>query len=106
MDKITSYVLLFGLIANIKRYTDPEEMGHPSVIWVSLFILDFVSTWFRYYSIFLAGERDEVVQTNFSKMLLSAYRKSFLGQLLTDTFAELWIMCQICIHSDNRVLLR
>jgi hypothetical protein len=79
MDKITSYVLIFALIANIRRETDAEDMGHPSMIWVTLFILDFTSTWFRSYSIFLAGDRKEVVSTVVSRKFLSLYRESFAG---------------------------
>jgi hypothetical protein len=79
IDKITSYVLLFALIANIRRHTDAEDMGPPSMVWVTLFILDFVSTWFRSYSIFLAGERREVVSSGVSRKFLSLYRDSFVG---------------------------
>lgn len=105
-DKITSYVLIFGLIAYIKTHTGSEEMGNPSMIWVSLFIMDFTSTWFRYYSIFLAGERTEVVQSATSRMFLSVYRGSLIGQLITDSLAEFFIVCQICIASSNAVLTR
>jgi hypothetical protein len=104
MDKITSYVLIFALISYIKTHTDSEDMGHPSMIWVSMFIMDFTSTWFRYYSIYLAGERTEVVTSPISRWFLSFYRDSFLGQLVIDMTAEFFIFCQICIHSDHKVL--
>jgi hypothetical protein len=92
-DKITSYILIFALIAYIKTHTGSEEMGNSSMIWVTLFIIDFTSTWFRYYSIFLAGERTEVVQSEISKLFLSFYRGTLLGQLIIDFLAEFFIIC-------------
>jgi len=104
IDKITSYILLFGLVANIKMRTEAKDMGHPSMIWVSLFILDFVSTWFTVYSTYLAGPRTEKVSNALENTMLSLYRNSIIGNLIVDTLAELWIATIICQYSNNDVL--
>ena len=47
LDKITTYILIFAVLFKKAETTPSAEMGTPSMIWVSLFILDFVSTWFN-----------------------------------------------------------
>jgi hypothetical protein len=47
LDKITTYILIFALLFKKAEATPSQDMGTPSMIWVSLFILDFVSTWFN-----------------------------------------------------------
>lgn len=76
MDKITSYMMIFALVATIKLKTKSEDMGTPSMIWVSIFILDFVSTWFRDYSLYLAGPRTKKISNALENLYLSIYRSS------------------------------
>lgn len=47
LDKITTYILIFAVLFKKAETIPSQEMGTPSMIWVSLFILDFVSTWFN-----------------------------------------------------------
>lgn len=79
VEKITTYQLLFGLVYNIKKHTKPENMGLPCMIWVTMFILDFVAAWFSVYSCYLAGPRTEQVSSALETRVLSPYRKSMLG---------------------------
>ena len=92
-DYVTKFDGDTVIIIGTPGVTGSEEMGNPSMIWVTLFIIDFTSTWFRYYSIFLAGERIEVVQSDISKLFLSFYRGTLLGQLIIDFLAEFFIIC-------------
>jgi len=96
MDKITSYMMIFALVATIKLQTKTENMGTPSMIWVSIFILDFVSTWFGVYSLYLAGPRTEKISNALENLYLSIYRSSSITQVLVDILAELWIASIMC----------
>ena len=58
---------------------------------MSIFILDFVSSWFRVYSIYLAGPRTEKVSNSVENFVLYFYRKSLLGNFLITLLAEVWV---------------
>ena len=99
LDKITSYMILFALIATIKANTLVENMGIQSMIWVSIFILDFVSTWFTVYSKYLAGDRTQKVSNLIENIILAIYRSNVIGFVAVDILAELFIATQIVSHS-------
>ncbi len=101
MDKITTYVLLFGTIAHIQLKTDPEAMAIPALIWVTMFILDFMSTWFRVYSIYLAGPRTDKVSSAIETVILAPYRGNTLTGIFVDNVADLWIAAHCCLHVTN-----
>lgn len=91
MDKITTYMLLFGTIAHIQVNTDSEAMATPALIWVTMFILDFMSTWFKVYSIYLAGLRTEKVSSALETVIMAPYRGNTLTGIFVDNVADLWI---------------
>jgi hypothetical protein len=73
VDKITTYILIFSVIAHLKQTTEASKMGEPTTLWVSFFILDFSSAWFRVYSIYLAGHRTEKVSNAIENLILPLY---------------------------------
>lgn len=78
-------------------------MSTLSIIWVSIFILDFVSTWFTVYSKYLAGDRTKRVSKLFENILLSVYRYNVMGFCAVDVLAELFITTQKV--SNSKVLV-
>jgi len=73
-EKITSSMLIFAVVSKMKIHIQKEEFGWQCFLWVSIFILDFVSSWFRVYSIYLAGPRTEKVSNGVESAILSIYR--------------------------------
>ena len=58
---------------------------------MSIFILDFVSSLFIVYSIYLDGPRTEKVSNSVENFVLYFYRKSLLGNFLITLLAEVWV---------------
>jgi hypothetical protein len=90
-EKITSSMLVFAVVSKMKIHIQKDEIGWQSFLWVSIFILDFVSSWFRVYSIYLAGPRTEKVSNGVENVILSIYRKNLLGNFLITILAEIWV---------------
>jgi len=90
----------------MKAHTPKSDVGFYSFLWVSLFILDFVSSWFRVYSIYLAGERTEKVSNEFENAILYLYRKSLLGNFLITFLAEIWVTSFLLQYSKSGSELR
>jgi hypothetical protein len=88
-------MLVFAVVSKIKIHVQKEEVGWQGFMWVSIFILDFVSSWFRVYSIYLAGPRTEKVSNAIESAILSLYRKSNVGNFLITILAEVWISTYI-----------
>lgn len=72
-----------------------------SFVWVSIFILDFVSTWFRVYSIYLAGPRTEKVSNAVESKILDFYRNSLAGNFLITSLAEIWLATYMVQYSNR-----
>jgi hypothetical protein len=94
-EKITSSMLIFAVVSKMKIHMQNEEIGWQSFLWVSIFILDFVSSWFRVYSIYLAGPRTEKVSNGVENAILSIYREKILGNFLITILAEIWVATYI-----------
>lgn len=60
MDTIAFAVLLFAVVksANLSS-SDADMVNKLTLLHFLVFMSDFVSTWFKTYSIYLAGERKE-----------------------------------------------
>jgi hypothetical protein len=101
MDKITTYVLLFSVIGHCKLNTNPEEMGATAMVWVTMFIIDFMSTWFKVYSTYLAGLRTEIVSNAVETLVIALYRGNTLTGIFVDTTADLWIAAHLCQNTTN-----
>lgn len=74
LEKITSYMLIFAVVSKMKLHTPPDQVGWLGFVWVSIFILDFVSSWFHDYSIYLAGPRTEKVSNAVEDFVLYLHR--------------------------------
>ena len=66
-------------------------MSRPSMIWVTAFILDIVSTWFTVYSTYLAGPRTEKVSSTIESLILAPYRNNIISNISIESLADLWI---------------
>jgi hypothetical protein len=53
-----------------------------------VFMSDFVSAWFKNYSIYLAGERSDEIGNAVENGLLSVYTSSTVGHLLIGLLSE------------------
>ena len=84
-------MLIFAVVSKIKLHSQPEQVGWQGFVWVSIFILDFVSSWFRVYSIYIAGPRTEKVSNAVETLILNFYRKSLAGNFLITLLAEIWV---------------
>ena len=82
-DLISTTVLTFSVVRANMVWVDTDE-GEDDEKYVPLiclcysliFLLDFVSKWFRQYSIYLAGERTEAVSNEIeTRMLELAYSR-------------------------------
>ena len=82
-DLISTTVLTFSVVRANMVWVDTDE-GEDDEKYVPLiclcysliFLLDFVSKWFRQYSIYLAGERKEAVSNEIeTRMLELAYSR-------------------------------
>ena len=79
-------------------------MDTMSFFWVSVFMLDFVSSWFRVYSIYLAGPRTEKVSNSFENSILAVYRGSQMGHVVVTFLAEVWVLTYLVKYSGNETL--
>lgn len=101
LEKITSSMLLFAVLHKMKTKVPGEEMGYPSFVWVSIFILDFVSSWFRVYSVYLAGPRTAKVSNAIENVIIGFYRSSLLGNFLITLLAEVWVATYMIEYSSK-----
>lgn len=101
LEKITSSMLLFAVLSKMKTKVPGEEMGYPSFVWVSIFILDFVSSWFRVYSVYLAGPRTAKVSNAIENVIIGFYRSSLLGNFLITLLAEVWVATYMIEYSSK-----
>lgn len=67
-------------------------------------MLDFVSSWFRVYSIYLAGPRTEKVSNGLENLILSVYRGSQIGHMIITLLAEVWVLTYFIKYSYNESL--
>lgn len=101
LEKITSSMVIFAVITAIKSQKNPTDLNNKSFLWVSVFMLDFVSSWFRVYSIYLAGPRTEKVSNRLENLILSVYRGSQTGHMIITLLAEVWVLTYFIKYSDN-----
>ena len=69
-DMISTTVLTFSVVRASMNWANTEEgkedtgnLGMLTFCYGLIFLIDFVSKWFKQYSIYLAGERTEVVSS-------------------------------------------
>ena len=55
---------------------------------------DFVSTWFKYYSIYLAGERREQSSYSFENVIISVWENRF-GRIIVGLFSESFFLYKL-----------
>jgi hypothetical protein len=101
LEKITSSMLIFAVVSAVKAQKNPTDMDSKSFLWVSIFMLDFVSSWFRVYSIYLAGPRTEKVSNWLENLILSIYRDNQIGHMIITLFAEVWVLAYFVEYSQN-----
>jgi hypothetical protein len=94
-------MLIFAVISKMKIHIQKEEFGWQCFLWVSIFILDFVSSWFRVYSIYLAGPRTEKVSNGVENLVLSIYRKKIVGNFIITLLAEIWVSTFVFQYSSK-----
>jgi hypothetical protein len=100
-EKITSSMLIFAVVSKMKIHIQKEEFGLQCFLWVSIFILDFVSSWFRVYSIYLAGPRTDKVSNVVESAILSIYRKRIVGNFMITLLAEIWVVTYVFQYSSK-----
>ena len=76
-DIVSSTILTFGAVrANVIWVDSEEGKAHKGSIhlitfcYCLIFLVDFVSKWFKHYSIYLAGERTEIVSNEAESRML------------------------------------
>lgn len=99
-DKICTYSLIFSIIftcTTYGQYTD-SEMGWLSLKWCAVFFVDFISSWFKHFSLFMAGPRTGIV-SNWLEQKILMPKNYFFGQLCMNALTDLWLMQHVMIYS-------
>ena len=86
---ISTTVLNFSVIrANViwvnseEGKKDAENLGMICLCYSLIFLVDFVSKWFKQYSIYLAGERTEVVSNEAETRLLNLAQMRIIDMVI------------------------
>jgi hypothetical protein len=75
LDTIAFAVLLFSVVKSAQPYfeNEPEKLNRITLLHFLVFMLDFVSIWFKTYSVYLAGERKEQTTTEIQNAVTSLW---------------------------------
>lgn len=92
MDTIAYAVLLFAVVksANLS-ITDADTVNKLTLMHFLVFMSDFVSTWFKTYSIYLAGERKEQSTNALENAFTSLWDNPF-GRIITGLLSEAYFL--------------
>jgi len=96
-DLISTTVLTFSVVkANVvwinteEGEEDAGNMGMVSLCYGLIFLVDFISKWFKQYSIYLAGERAEVVSNEAETRMLNLAEMRIVD-LVIYSQVNLWL---------------
>lgn len=94
-DKCSVYSLYFTFLFTFVRHFDNHDERYSDTmrVWVGIFMLDFTSTWFTFYSRLLAGNRSEVVQNKLEEIILLPVRTT-LGFGIITLCEGLWLVLE------------
>ena len=90
MDTIAYAVLLFSVVKSCQMANTESNPGLVNKITLVHFLVlmsDFVSTWFKHYSIYLAGERREETSNFVENSILSVWENRF-GRVILGLVSE------------------
>lgn len=76
------------------------QLSWLSMQWVAVFFVDFMSAWFKHFSLFIAGPRVHIVQNPIEQKILTPLN-SRLGRILVQVLADLWLMQYFMIYSTK-----
>jgi len=94
LDTIAYAVLLFSVVKSGQQFygeSEPALVNKLTLLHFLVFMSDFVSTWFKNYSIYLAGERKEQATTPLENAITSIWDNR-LGRTLAGLFAECFFL--------------
>lgn len=88
MDTIAFAVLLFSVVKSAHQtIEDPQIVNKITLLHFLVFMIDFVSAWFKSYSIYLAGERKHQATNAFENLVTAVWDNRF-GRIVAGLLAE------------------
>lgn len=87
LDTIAYAVLLFSVVKSCQQQFDPTTVNRLTLLHFLVFMSDFVSTWFKNYSIYLAGERTSQVTSQMTNSLTATW-DSHWGRIFVGLISE------------------
>lgn len=88
LDTIAFAVLLFSVVKSAQlTIEDPQIVNKITLLHFLVFMSDFVSAWFKSYSIYLAGERKHQATNAFENLVTAVWDKRF-GRIIAGLLAE------------------
>ena len=106
-DKILTYTLIFAVISNMRQSDSLQQEQLPllTVFWTLVFFLDFTSTWFKHFSVLMAGPRSHLMQSRIEAALLYPQSNAFVKSLTAACY-NIWIGCYFCLYSNSVMLVK
>ena len=94
LDTTAYAVLLFSVVKSGQQAyndSDPAFVNKLTLLHFLVFMSDFVATWFKNYSVYLAGERKEQSTTPFENALTAVWNNRF-GRMCSGLIAECFFL--------------